>query len=544
MGEGSKTRKVWRPPSREKAVSPITRRILAVNVLALGILVAGLLYHDEYRQSLIDAEISSMETQAKMFAAALGETSVMLSDPIGEEFLFDAARQMVRRLVETTGARARLFGADGTLVADSRYLGGIRGPAGSIEVEILPLPEGLGFWELILRYYDRLAKHLPGHKTLPLYRESILQWGGDYVEVAGVLGGRFSTAVMVRRRPDSGLVLGVAVPVQHYKQVIGAIFLTKGSTEIDAALLDVRLNVLKLFMVALLVTTALSVYLARTIARPILRLAAAAERVRLSHHRQHAIPDFRGRGDEIEDLAVALRHMTEALWERMDAIDRFAADVSHEIKNPLTSLRSAVETAARLDDPDQQRKLMGIIQEDVQRLDRLITDISEASRLDAELSRAEKTPVNLSDMLATLVSVHGSTMFKDGLRLTLESTEGMMVDGMEDRLVRVFRNLIGNAVSFSPPDGEIGIRMGLRGNDIEVSVEDRGPGIPPGKEDAIFERFYTERPEGEKFGTHSGLGLGISRQIVEVHNGTLHAENRAEGGARFVVRIPPGKPAG
>jgi len=237
--------------------------------------------------------------------------------------------------------------------------------------------------------------------------------------------------------------------------------------------------------------------------------------------------------------------MTEALWARMDAIEGFAADVAHEIKNPLTSLHSAVETIARVEDPDQQRKLMGIIQEDVRRLDRLITDISDASRLDAELSRAETGEVDLADMLGVVVDIQNSTGSDDGPRLDLRLPERrkLVVQGIEGRLVQVFRNIIANAVSFSPPGGEIVVRATRAVDTIEIEVIDSGPGIPAEKEADIFERFYSERPESEAFGTHSGLGLNISKQIVEAHGGKVWAENRLGEageiiGARFVVRLP------
>jgi len=277
-------------------------------------------------------------------------------------------------------------------------------------------------------------------------------------------------------------------------------------------------------------------------------LAASAERVRRGLGRQVAIPDFSRRGDEIGDLSSALRDMTGVLWHRMDAIERFAADVAHEIKNPLTSLRSAVETAARIEDPAKQRRLLAIILEDVQRLDRLISDISDASRLDAELSRHEHAPVALDRMLETLVELHEATATEDSPRLRLVVPHGarpsdFIVPGIEDRLVQVLRNLIANAISFSPPGGTITLAVQRDQGTVVVTIEDSGPGIPEGKLAAIFDRFYSERPAGEKFGTHSGLGLSISKQIVEAHRGIIRAENRRapEGaaiGARFVVRLP------
>jgi two-component system sensor histidine kinase ChvG len=295
----------------------------------------------------------------------------------------------------------------------------------------------------------------------------------------------------------------------------------------------------------LFITVLLSIYLAGTIARPLRRLALAADRVRRGLSRQYAIPELGGRNDEIRELSGALRDMTEALWKRMDAIEGFAADVAHEIKNPLTSLRSAIETAARINDPAQRDKLMAIVIDDIQRLDRLISDISNASRLDAELSRAEMVPIDLSAIADTMIALHEAAEDAHGVRLKRDQIDGqpVMIVGDEDRIVQVLRNLIDNAISFSPEGGTITLRVAREGGTAVVVVEDEGPGIPAGSEESIFERFYCERPAGEKFGTHSGLGLSISRQIAEAHRGTIKAENRIgpDGrvlGARFIVRIP------
>jgi two-component system sensor histidine kinase ChvG len=321
--------------------------------------------------------------------------------------------------------------------------------------------------------------------------------------------------------------------------------LSTGSGEIEEELKTVRLELLRIFGVALLVTVLLSFYLAGTIARPIRRLAAAAERARGRRARVE-IPDFTRRGDEIGDLSRSLREMTDALWQRISAIESFAADVAHEIKNPLSSLRSAVETAVRIEDPANQRRLMEIILNDVERLDRLITDISDASRLDAELGRVDLEPVDIAAMLAALADVHEATRTGGSPRLVLAISDGdreLIVPGIETRLSQVFRNVIGNAVSFSLPSGEIRLTARHDGRAVLVTVEDEGPGIPEEKLTAIFDRFYTERPLAEQFGTHSGLGLSISKQIVEAHRGIIWAENRKDGdgntiGARFSVRLP------
>jgi two-component system sensor histidine kinase ChvG len=528
-------------PARRRTPSPITRRILAVNLLALGFLFAGLLYVDEYRRGLIDAALATLQVQADLFAAALGEGATAPDAPSEEGLIAPVAQQMVRRLVQATHTRARLFSGDGELLADSRLL---IGPGGLVQIEELPPPRDEGQpAKTLLAVYDLIAKRLSDRKVLPVYGENPVQKAADYPEALQALSG--TDAELVRSVPGGGMILSVAVPVQRYKQVLGALMLTRGSHDIDVAVFQVRLDILKVFAVALAVTVLLSLYLAGTIARPILKLSAAAERVRKDRHRKHTIPDFSDRGDEIGELALALREMTEALWLRMDAIESFAADVSHEIKNPLTSLRSAVETAVRVNDPDKRHKLMTIILEDVQRLDRLISDISDASRLDAELSRAQFAPVDIGLMLGMLVDVTRTAAADRGVRLRLElkGKRALIINGLEGRLVQVFRNLIANAVSFSPPRGTVTLTAGRKNRTIIAEIVDEGPGIPEDNKNEIFLRFYSERPHGEKFGTHSGLGLSISKQIVEAHGGTIFAENRQQSdkgpcGARFVVSLP------
>ncbi|HEY9080577.1 stimulus-sensing domain-containing protein [Magnetovibrio sp.] len=544
MNEQSKPPQCDPPSALSRRFSPLTRRILAVNLLAPALLVAGLFYLGEYRRNLIATELSALRTHAEIFAVALGESAV---SEAGQQLLPDLASQIVRRLAFTAETRARLFAFDGALVADSRIL---LEPGGQVQAETLPPPmstdEKDSALTKLFRAFDTVYMWLPGIEEYPPYRENIDQHAQDYREAMGALEGE--TWVARRSMPDGSLVLSVAMPVTRYKQTLGVLMLSKTSDEIDAALFEVRLDILRVFAFTLVITVLVSFYLAGTIARPIRILARAADRVRKGHHRQHTIPGMRGRGDEIGELAGALNDMTEALWSRMDAIEAFAADVSHEIKNPLTSLKSAVETAARLKDPEQQRKLMAVIQDDVERLDRLISDISDASRLDAELSRAITTPVDLGKMLTTLVDIHTHTAGSEAPQLSVNVQDGLLVSGIEDRLVQVFRNLITNAVSFSPPNTSangVFIRLAAQrdGEFIVATVQDQGPGIPEGKERDIFNRFYTERPESEAFGRHSGLGLAISKQIVDAHGGTINAETMrdAQGqplGARFTVRLP------
>jgi two-component system sensor histidine kinase ChvG len=548
-----------RPPRR--AVSPLTLRILAVNVLALALLMGGLLYLGRYQDRLIEAELDALETEARIFASALGESAVQRAAADAEgshesyELSPELARQMLRRLVETTATRTRLYDEDGHMLSDSRVL---TGSPGTIEIqELPPPPTGDSVTRAVGGLVNRLLDIMPSREKLPVYRERPGQPATQMPDLARALAGETSASAWRLEGVGEGsdLVLTVAVPVQRYKEVLGAVLLSRGGGFIDTAIRSVRFDILRVSVVALLVTVLLSLYLAGTIARPIRRLAVAADRLRASHGRHAEIPDLTARGDEIGELSGVLRDMTAALWQRMDAIERFAADVAHEIKNPLTSLRSAVETVNRIDDPTRRARLMAIIADDVQRLDRLISDISNASRLDAELSRAEPEPVDIGAMLLMLADIHDNTLAAESaggeesaapprLLVELPISGNLTVPGLEGRLTQVFQNLIANALSFSPPGGLVRLAARREGNAVLVTISDEGPGIPEGKEEAIFDRFYTERPAGEKFGTHSGLGLSISKQIVEAHGGTIAAANRKGGGpdgvtgALFTVRLP------
>ena len=530
---------------RRRRFSPLTRRILAVNILALALLGVGLLFLGQYRQSLVDAELQALKTQAQVFSAAIGEGAT--SDAgLGAQISLQPAREMMRRLIEPTKMRAQLLDSKGAVIADTAVLGSA---AGAVHIDQLAPPEGNNAVERnALDLYDWIIAHIPW------------SWSSDDAtrgpanpgtSVDPVAQRAFAGDVAVSVRGGEGhLTLLAAAPVQYYRQVLGVLLLASDGARIEQTVRDIRLKIIELVGMALGLTVLLSFYLAGTIVRPVRRLAAAAERVRRGHGREVTIPDFTGRGDEIGDLSGALRDMTATLWLRMDAIEHFAADVAHEIKNPLTSLRSAVETAARVADAEKQRRLLAVVVEDVKRLDRLITDISDASRLDAELSRDKTMPVPIGGLLAALVDLYRDMAKPETpfLRLDLPDQHGasrsdLPVLGNEDQLVRVFRNLLDNAISFSPREGTIIIRARRMGEVVRVTVEDHGPGIPAGKLTAIFNRFYTERPPGEAFGTHSGLGLAIAKQIVDAHHGTIRAENRHDPdgnliGARFVVDLP------
>ncbi len=526
---------------RRGAVSPLTRRIFMVNSLALAILLGGLLYLGQYEDGLVEAELDALTMQGAIFAGALAQGAVDTRPDGSRRFLPHVARPMVRRLVDPTRTRARLFAADGRLIADSRVLGG---PGRSVQVEALPPPTDDEALEgILVEFYDTIVALLPTRGDPPRYEERANQQADDYEEVLHALAGE--PVVSVRKSPNGHRLLIAAVPVQRFKRVLGALMVTTASTEIESAVRNVRFGILKVFAIALGVTVLLSFYLAGAIARPVRRLAEAADLVRGGLSGETSIPDFTNRNDEIGDLSGALRDMTDALWERMQAIESFAADVAHEIKNPLTSLRSAVETAARIKDPEQQRRLMDIIQDDVKRLDRLITDISGASRLDAELARAQLERIDVGRLLKALIQVHRSTETPDRatLELDLPADAKLYARGIEGRLAQVVQNLLANAFSFTPADKTVRLAAMREDGVIQITVDDDGPGIPEDNLTTVFERFYSERPDSEQFGTHSGLGLSISRQIIVAHGGTIKAANRYDSsgaitGALFTVRLP------
>ena len=534
---------------RARWVSPLMRRILLVNALPLALLVAALLYLNQYQNGLLEAEVSSLREQARVYAGALGESAVRDSDSDNPRLVADLARPLLRRLTEPTpNADAKLYAPDGQIVADSRVR---EGQGGAVTMEPLPpaAPRGplLGWVGSIYDQVMAWLPHRPSVRLVEVHPGPGIDWQPDVREELRMTGSNQSREMppYIRRTEDNRLLVTVAEPVQRNRHTVGIVLLTRDAREVDDSLLQVRVSILGLFALALVLTVALSWYLSLTIARPILLLALATEEMREGRGRTGAVPaGLLLRRDEIGELAHALSESATALWTRMDAIERFAADVAHEIKNPLSSIRSAIETIRRIEDVGQQRRLLAIIAEDVIRLDRLISEISDASRIDAELSRTATEPVDIAPILATLAEIHDATREDGDARLVVDAPEsGLVVMGVEGRVVQVLRNLIANARSFSPENGTISLRAREEGATIEVVVEDEGPGIPEGKLEHIFDRFYSERPEGERFGQHSGLGLSISRQIVEALKGRISAENRKEAsgavlGARFVVVLP------
>ncbi|MDE0940976.1 MAG: sensor histidine kinase [Alphaproteobacteria bacterium] len=515
---------------RRRRFSTLTLRILAPNVLALGVLVGGIFYLDQYRDGLLDAKIASLQSQAEVIAGALGESALTGAEN-RRHLEGKISARIIRRLVVPTLTRARLYQPNGDMLADSRAL-----VAAGRQVQLRYLPPTdrsdriLGLFN---RVYDWLLPSLPQGPVFPPYQERLGHGLVDYPELSVALRGEVGGAI--RRGKNETLILTVAVPVQQLRRVAGALLLSADSAEIEEGVRNARLAILQASALALSVTVLMSFFLAGTISGPVGRLAKAADQVRRWRGRRAQIPDLSRRHDEIGDLSVALHEMTEALYERLDAIEVFAADVAHEIKNPLTSLRSALETVELTDDPAQKANLMAVMAQDVRRMDRLISDISNASRIDAELAREELETVDLAALLQTLLSMRQSSQDASGPTFDLDIDPGprILIEGLPSRLGQVVDNLLGNALSFSPPGGRIKLSLNRLAGDVQLTVEDEGPGIPPGQEEAIFQRFYSQRPAGEVFGQHSGLGLSICRQIVEAHGGTIQAANRYGSGGTF-----------
>ena len=540
-------------PAREvkpRWVSPLLRRILLVNALPLALLVAAVLYLDQYQNGLLEAEVQSLREQARIYAGALGESAVREQDPDNPTLQPDLARSLLRRLTEPTpNAQARLYAPDGQLIADSRVR---EGTGGAVITQPLPpaVDRGLLLGTVGV-VYDKLLALLP-HATQRTIVETNAtagaEWQPDVKEELRMTGGnqgREMPPYIRRVQQDNRLLVTVAEPVTRNRHTVGIVLLTREAREVDDSLFTVRMSILGLFGLALVLTVGLSWYLSLTIARPILHLAGAAHHMREGQGRSGTVPPaLLRRTDEVGELAHALTESAAALWARMDATERFAADVAHEIKNPLSSIRSAIETLMRIEDPKQQRRLLAIIAEDVIRLDRLISDISDASRVDAELSRTATERLDVVPLLATLSEIHDATRQPGNPVIALDLPAApLVIAAVEGRLVQVLRNLIGNASSFSPPDGRIVLRARDAGSWAEIAVEDEGPGIPAAKLEHIFDRFYSERPAGEEFGRHSGLGLSISRQIVQALKGRITVENRLKpdgsvAGARFMVHLP------
>jgi two-component system sensor histidine kinase ChvG len=508
--------------------------------LALLILTGGVIGVQSSGRGLVEERLRGIEQQADIVASALGRYAINNKT---QSLDVDLAEPLLRELIAPTRLRGRLYLPNGRQVADTRLL------LPRNVIQVTPLPP-LDRWSQVKEWGQRIYDSAMGvhpFNTLGKYAE-----GGEdgriYPEVNDAMLGQASSAERVDSQ--NRLVLSVAVPIRGVLLLYGELFVTTEGGDIDDILRQERFILFEVFLVAFGVMLLSSLYLAGTIAEPVRRLAAAADQVRSGIGGRDAIPGFPERNDEIGDLADSFKEMTAALYDRIGAIERFAADVAHELKNPLTSLASAMEMLIRAPDDASRQKLMALVRADVKRIDRLITDISDASRLDAELSREARTEIDVSHLLKTIVDVYEVTDRDRDVAVVLkdELPANTRIMGHDERLGQVFRNLIDNAISFSKDGDEIVITAQLHHAFARVTVEDTGPGIPPDNLESIFERFYTERP-GETFGKNSGLGLSIARQITQNAGGRIWAENRPprmpgqlSGGARFVVELPAIQP--
>lgn len=528
-----------------RGLSPLMIRVMLVNLLAVFTLAGGVLYVNQVRDELLDRRIETLSVQAGIIAAALGEASA------DEENIDPAvARPIIARLVGPTQMRALLFNTDGRVVIDSRFLSGDK-TVFTDQLPALNTPDTL--WTSLQKGVFDALDYFADAKSYPPYQDRQGMTAADLPEVARSLEG-YPTQ-MIRQKASGQPVIHIAIPVQRLRRVLGSIQIIAETGDIEDLVREEQIAIIKVVLISFALTVLVSLFLGMTLAIPIRRLAKAAIRVRRGIGREETLPEFSDRRDEIGDLSRALSDMMRALYNQIDAVERFAADVAHELKNPLTSMRSALETLKRTDRADHKERLLLILEDDVKRLDRLIGDISDASRLDAELTRAKMGPIDLRKLITMQIEGYRTTACKDGPRLLLDASDKdeYQVQGIEARLGQVWRNLIDNAITFTPKDKSITVRL-VRGNRmLTVFVEDEGTGLPTGAEDKIFKRFYSDRPDHDNpddfagISGHSGLGLAISKQVVEAHGGTINASTITEKddqgeeqavGARFEVRLP------
>src|SRR5208282_1997440 len=587
----ARARLVWRFLTARFS-SSLTRRIVVLNLGGLVVLMIGFLLLNQFRADIIAARVQSLTTQADIISAAIaasaavdtdsitvdpdkllqlapGQTAAPPSDEDAIQFSINPERigPVLHRLVTPTHTRARIYDSDGRLLLDSRSLSA-RGAV--VRSDLPDTAERRGLFDRVRGF----VRNFFATPSQPQAKDPWLVDGKSVPEVAAALKGQTMAAARIT---DAGeTIVSVAVPIQYMMATRGALQLSTQGGDIDHVIASERWAILRFFVVLASVMLVLSLSLANTIAEPVRRLADAAERVRRGIRSRQQIPDFTARSDEIGHLSRALREMTQALYNRLDAIESFAADVAHELKNPLTSLRSALETLPRVKAGHSRERLIAVMQHDVRRLDRLISDISDASRLDAELARDEAGPVDVAALLRTVVSMAQDSPRSNGARIDLSiplrrgrrADSDYFVLGHDSRLAQVVTNLIDNACSFSEPGGLVRIALARSTTStdgeapeekVAITVDDDGPGIPAHALERIFERFYTDRPS-QGFGQNSGLGLSISRQIVEAHGGRIWAMNRPAdadavkvvgsgsdvrcepvrhgAGARFVVELP------
>lgn len=527
-----------------RARSPLARRIISFNFIALAALVLGILALVEFEEGLVSERERGLLAEARVIAQSIARDArgdFGRPDPDLRDANIAAARDFVATLGLSSPNRIQIYDREGRLLADSLAVPALM----AARTEPATAARG-GLIAEALRRIDVLFS-----RPAPVYAETLTPGLSSDPRVFRALGGRLAAERLVDQ--DGRTVVSVGLPIARNRTILGAVLVSTRPGEIDSVVSVHRAQIMQVFGVAVIVSVALSLVLANTIARPIRRLAEAAEQgegrtSRLMNPQRIRIPDLSARQDEIGYLSAAMRAMTAALYDRIEHTEIFAADVAHEIKNPLTSLRSAVETLRYAKTDAARERLFAVIEKDVARLDRLVTDISNASRLDGEMVREDMETFSMTELLQNLVDFNAPKASEVGGALIADLPDDPLItNGLEGRLAQVFVNLIANAISFTTEGGVVRVSAERReGGGVRVQVSDSGPGIPDENLADIFKRFYSERPGGD-FGKHSGLGLAISKQIVEAHGGRIWAENiRDPGagpdaprrGARFTVELP------
>ncbi|MEE9272577.1 MAG: stimulus-sensing domain-containing protein [Robiginitomaculum sp.] len=524
--------------------SALTRMIFLANFLGLVVLIIGALVLNQFSSGLIIAKVDSLKSQTKLITNLIGDqaTGFGVVAVLDE----DAARQIMRRIDVPTKARVRLYDKNGALVADSDLFDdsvevGQLDPIVPIAVPIAEKPK-VPLSIKLQNWVDEKVNNLPVFKR---HRARLQRHLGQ--DIKNALRGE---TIAGESYAGKNLLVAVVMPVKRVQDVQGVVVYE--THDVADILASQRRGLSPIIVTAILASVLSSLALTLFIALPIRRLAHAAEQVRRSSDKRGIIPNLSSRHDEIGDLSLVLRDMTEGLYSRIDDIANFAADVAHEIKNPLTSLRSASETLRIAKTKEQRAKMIDIIEKDVVRMDRLITDISKASRMDAALAKESLQPIDAGVFLADMVDFYKQTMRKTGVDVVLtppKTDRPIIIGALENSLGQVIRNLVDNALTVSPKDSNAQVRLTValddeaEKNPVIITVEDDGPGIPVSSLETVFDRFYTQRPAGAAFGDHSGLGLAICRQIMIAHHGSIEASNHKDDkdkviGARFIVRMP------
>lgn len=504
----------WR---RGLGFGSVRARIFAVNLVAVIVLAIMLLYLDTVRSRLLQERTTGLADQAMMVGRLAGQ----LPPP--------ARSASIARLSTPRGTRVRLYGTAGQRLADNWQ--SPQSPRFVVEN-----PAVYGWRRASAKAIDRVLDVVLGFRVAGAYAEPARDMASAWPEVRAVLANG-TTATRLRRASDGSLIVSAAAAAPG----AGTVLITDSADDLADILRRERLTSAWLLLSVTALTLFLSLYLTRTIVRPLRMLAIAAHRVRLGRSREVVVPRLPDRKDEIGALARAISDMSIALRRQIDATEAFAADVAHELKNPLASLRSAVDVLDRVDQPALREQLLGVIRDDVGRIDRLITDIADASRLDAELSRTGFQPVDAGALADGLVAAYGVAGRQPAVLVQRAGLPApVMIDGDAGRLAQVLRNLIDNAISFSPPGGVVTLAVARRADRVHLSVADSGPGVPVANRGDIFRRFYSERPAGEDFGRHSGLGLSIAAAIVTAHGGQIVVDDAPGGGGLFIVKLPAG----